>query len=169
MVLCPCKECKFGICVARENAELHLTVYGFVKGYTHCAAHGEFLYSSAPKPTSHDILDQVGDELDDMHGLVHDAFGIPEHDHTMIDGTECQEQLPNAEAKKFYNLIDNSNRELYSGCKRFSKLSFMIWLLHLNCLGRFSNKDFDMLLDLLKEAFPDAMDGLPKSYYEAES
>ncbi|XP_027156993.1 uncharacterized protein LOC113758246 [Coffea eugenioides] len=168
MILCPCKECKCGVCITRENAELHLKVYGFVKGYTHWAAHGEFVYSSAPKPTSHDISHGVRDELDDMHGLVHDALGIPEQDHTRIDGTEYKSQLPNVEAEKFYNLIDNSNKELYSGCKRFSKLSFMIRLLHLKCLGKLSNKIFDMLLDLLKETFPDAMDGLPKSYYEAE-
>ena len=168
MILCPCKECKCGVCITRENAELHLKVYGFVKGYTHWAAHGEFVYSSAPKPTSHDISHGVRDELDDMHGLVHDAMGIPEQDYTRIDGTEYKSQLPNVEAEKFYNLIDNSNKELYSGCKRFSKLSFMIRLLHLKCLGKLSNKIFDMLLDLLKEAFPDAMDGLPKSYYEAE-
>ncbi|XP_027108997.2 uncharacterized protein [Coffea arabica] len=153
---------------AKENAELHLKVYGFVKGYTHWAAHGEFVYSSAPKPTSYDISHGVRDELDDMHGLVHDAMGIPEQDYTRIDGTEYKSQLPNVEAEKFYNLIDNSNKELYSGCKRFSKLSFMIRLLHLKCLGKLSNKIFDMLLDLLKEAFPDAMDGLPKSYYEVE-
>ncbi|XP_071906894.1 uncharacterized protein [Coffea arabica] len=168
MILCPCKECKCGVCVTRENAELHLKVYGFVKGYTHWAAHGEFVYSSAPKPTSHDISHGVRDELDDMHGLVHDALGISEQDQTKTDGTEYKNQLPNGEAEKFYNLIDNSNKELYSGCKRFSKLSFMIRLLHLKCLGKLSNKIFDMLLDLLKEAFPDAMDGLPKSYYEAE-
>nr|XP_027067486.1 uncharacterized protein LOC113693107 [Coffea arabica] len=168
MILCPCKECKCGVCITRENAELHLKVYGFVKGYTHWAAHGEFVYSSAPKPTSYDISHGVRDELDDMHGLVHDAMGIPEQDYTRIDGTEYKSQLPNVEAEKFYNLIDNSNKELYSGCKRFSKLSFMIRLLHLKCLGKLSNKIFDMLLDLLKEAFPDAMDGLPKSYYEAE-
>ena len=29
-------------------------------------------------------------------------------------------------------------------------------------------QDFDILLNLLREAFPNAMDDLPKSYYEAE-
>ena len=74
----------------------------------------------------------------------------------------------NGQAKEFYELIDSSQQPLYEGCDKFSKLSFIIRLLHLKCIGSLNNKVFDMLLDLLREALPDAMDGLPKSYYEAE-
>ena len=72
------------------------------------------------------------------------------------------------EAAKFYKLIDDSQKELYSGCKKFSKLAFIIHLHHLKCLGKLSNKIFDTLWDLLKETFPKAMTNLTSSYYSAD-
>ncbi|KAL3509945.1 hypothetical protein ACH5RR_029346 [Cinchona calisaya] len=60
------------------------------------------------------------------------------------------------------------NKNSTQGVKFFSKLSFNICLLHTKCIGKLSNKTFDMLLDLLRKAFPEAMVNLPKSYYEAE-
>ena len=69
--------------------------------------------------------------------------------------------------QKNFKLIDSLQELLYEGCSKFSKLSFIIRLLHLKCIGSLNNKVFDMLLDLLRESFP-AMVGLPKSYYEAE-
>lgn len=61
-----------------------------------------------------------------------------------------------------------SQEELYSGCKKFTKLAFNIHLVHLKCLGKWSNKIFYMLLDLLKEAFPETMTDLPSCHYEAK-
>ncbi|XP_057789264.1 uncharacterized protein LOC131006122 [Salvia miltiorrhiza] len=104
-----------------------------------------------------------------MQSLVHDAFGVPHEDgYTQDHTTSIDAEIANGQAGEFYKLIDASQQQLYEGCEKFSKLSFIIRLLHLKYLGRLSNKVFDMLLQLLTEAFPNAMDGLPKSYYESE-
>ncbi|XP_027172109.1 uncharacterized protein LOC113771742 [Coffea eugenioides] len=168
MIACPCSECKCGVCVSRPDAKIHLKVFGFLKGYTQWVAHGEFVYSSAPIQTSDNVPHNVSDIGDDMNGLVHETLGIPQQDPAMAGTFESNQELPNSVAEKFYKLIDDSQQELYPGCKNFSKLSFIFRLLHLKCLGKWSNKIFDMLLDLLREAFPEAMEKLPKSYYESE-
>ncbi|XP_042396490.1 uncharacterized protein LOC121986596 [Zingiber officinale] len=165
-IACPCARCKIGICVSREDAYAHLTVDGFIKGYTHWVAHGE-ITCSAPS-ISGSVPSR--DDADNMEGLVHEAFGVQQHDGSTINtaGFEKDKDIPIEGAEKFYKLIDDSQKELYPECKKFYKLAFIIRLLHLKCLGKMTNKIFNMLLDLLREAFPNAMKDLPKSYYEAE-
>ncbi|KAM3248118.1 hypothetical protein P3L10_009886 [Capsicum annuum] len=63
---------------------------------------------------------------------------------------------------------ETDERELYPGCKKFSNLSFSVKLRHLKVYNQWSNKSFDMLLELLKEALP-ADETLPKSYYDAKN
>ncbi|PHT83718.1 hypothetical protein T459_12161 [Capsicum annuum] len=72
------------------------------------------------------------------------------------------------EATTFDKLLKEAERELHSGCKKFLKLSFLVKLLHLKVYNQWSNKSFDMLLELLKEALP-SDETLPKSYYDAKN
>ncbi|KAG6405787.1 hypothetical protein SASPL_133381 [Salvia splendens] len=156
------------IFASRDEAYEHLIVDGFIPGYTDWIAHGELPSILASKrENQHNNVEALGD--DDMQGLVHGVFGVPNEDG-YTDGTNSQmdSEIANGQAREFYRLIDDSNQPLYEGCAKFSKLSFIIRLLHLKCLGRLNNKVFDMLLDLLRDVFPDAMVGLPKSYYEAD-
>ncbi|XP_042063803.1 uncharacterized protein LOC121807603 [Salvia splendens] len=165
-ILCPCKRCGIGISVSRDEAFEHLTVDGFIPGYTQWIAHGELPSSRSSRcDNQHNTL---GD--DDMQGLVHDAFGVPNEDGYTKEHIKSQidAESANGQANEFYKLIDGLQQPLFEGCDKFSKLSFIIRLLHLKCIGSLNNKVFDMLLELLREAFPDAMVDLPKSYYEAE-
>ena len=57
--------------------------------------------------------------------------------------------------------------ELYPGCRQFSSLNFLAKLMHLKVLNKWTNKSFDMLLKLLKEAFPEGCK-LPDSHYAAK-
>ncbi|KAG6423407.1 hypothetical protein SASPL_113802 [Salvia splendens] len=157
------------IFASRDEAYEHLIVDGFIPGYTDWIAHGELpSILASRRENQHNNVEALGD--DDMQGLVHDVFGVPNEDG-YTDGTNSQmdSEIANGQAREFYRLIDDSNQHLYEGYAKFSKLSFIIRLLHLKCLGRLNNKVFDMLLDLLRDAFPDAMVGLPKSYYEADN
>ncbi|XP_012849503.1 PREDICTED: uncharacterized protein LOC105969303 [Erythranthe guttata] len=156
-IICPCKYCKNAKWASREIAKEHLLVDGFIKGYTHWVIHGEDTSSSQ---TRFDNFDQ-SDMFDDMDDLVHDAFGIKGPD-------ESTREEPNEQAKTFYKLLGDAQQELYPGCKKFSKLAFILRLFHLKCMGKWSNKTFTLLLELLKEAFPDVTESLPKSYYEMQ-
>ncbi|KAG6506087.1 hypothetical protein ZIOFF_031402 [Zingiber officinale] len=104
-------ECKIGIFVSREVAYDHLTVDGFIKGYIHWVAHGEIAYSAS---TNSDFV-QSRKDADDMQGLIYEAFGIPEHNDSIISTSafENDKEIPTREAEKFYKLIDDSQKELY--------------------------------------------------------
>lgn len=57
---------------------------------------------------------------------------------------------------------------MYPGCKKYSTLDFLVKLFHLKIINRWSNKSFDMVLKLIKDALPDG-ETLPKSHYEAKT
>nr|XP_027083699.1 uncharacterized protein LOC113706000 [Coffea arabica] len=153
-----------GVCVTKMQAYDHLKVVGFIKGYNNWIAHGELSNYYEPTSNSENTSIGVSNGTNDMQDLVHDVFGIPHGTNEL----NREGDFPVSEAEKFYKLINDSQQDLYSGCKNFSKLSFIIHLLHLKCLGKMSNKIFNMLVELLREAFPEAMTNLPSSYYEAE-
>lgn len=71
--------------------------------------------------------------------------------------------MSDKEAKKFDKLLEETGRELYPGCKKFSTLSFVVKLLHLKVYNHWSNKSLDMLLEFLKEAL-NTNETLLKSY-----
>ncbi|KAL3502020.1 hypothetical protein ACH5RR_036469 [Cinchona calisaya] len=159
MILCPYKTCKNGICMRKEDEEVHLRCTGFMKGYTQRIAHGEL--SSYRAYTS---TDSGFDHVDDMQEMLHDAYGFPIGDINLDNRLGCEFEKPNLEAEKFDKLVDDSQQELWPGCKSFSQLSFLVHMLHLKCLGKIFDKIFTMFLELLREAFPKGVK-LPKSYY----
>jgi hypothetical protein len=77
------------------------------------------------------------------------------------------DEEPNKEAKRFYGLVKDAEQELYPGCKKFSKLSFIIRLFQMKCLYGWSNTSLDSLLKLLIEAFPEG-NVVPGSMYEVK-
>ncbi|CAN1129852.1 hypothetical protein LINPERHAP2_LOCUS5479 [Linum perenne] len=156
-ILCPCKTCFNRHWMSRKDAFEHLICVGFVKNYTHWVLHGEssFHASSSMPNEDHEnvgINNDVEDLLNDM------ARSVQPEAHT---------EEPNADALKFYKLVDANQTELYPGCTRHSKLSFIIRLFHVKCLGRWSVKSFTMLLELLREVIPNG-ENLPKSYHEVK-
>ncbi|XP_027158442.1 uncharacterized protein LOC113760068 [Coffea eugenioides] len=153
-----------GVCVTKMEAYDHLKVVGFIKGYNNWIAHRELSNYNEATSNSENTSTGVSNGTNDMQDLVHDVFEIPHGTNEL----NREGDIPVSEAEKFYKLIDDSQQDLYRGCKNFSKLSFIIRLLHLKCLGKMSNKIFNMLVELLREAFPEAMTNLPSSYYEAE-
>ena len=56
--------------------------------------------------------------------------------------------------------------ELYKGCTKYSKLSFLIKLYHIKCLCGMTDKAMTMILELLRDGFEHAK--IPNSLYEAK-
>ncbi|KAG6424489.1 hypothetical protein SASPL_114907 [Salvia splendens] len=111
-----------GIFVSSDEAYQHLTVDGFIPRYEDWIAHGELPTILASRcENQHNNVDALGD--DDMQGLVHDVFGVPNEDG-YADGTNSQmdSEISNGQAREFYRLIDESQQPLYEGCAKFSKL-----------------------------------------------
>jgi len=61
-----------------------------------------------------------------------------------------------------------AKRQLYPGCTKFSRFSFVVQLLHMKSLYRISNSAFSAILKLLAKVFPEC-NALPTSYNEAKN
>ena len=87
---------------------------------------------------------------------------------TKIDeGVESDHVQPGIVATTFDELLQHVQQELYTCCIQSSSLNFLVKLMHIKVLNHWSNKSFDMLIQLLNEVLPDGKN-IPTSYYEAK-
>ena len=63
-------------------------------------------------------------------------------------------------------MLKDSENMLYPRCTKYSKLSFLVTLLHIKCLSGWSNNSITILLEFLRDTFLGAKENIPKSYYE---
>ncbi|XP_021301271.1 uncharacterized protein LOC110429536 [Sorghum bicolor] len=87
-------------------------------------------------------------------------------EHVPEDGHEDGNPSTDA-ASRFKVLIEEAKRDLYPGCTNFSRLTFVIKLLHVKSYYRITNSAFSVFLKILSEAFPE-FNTIPKSYDEAK-
>ena len=112
---------------------------------------------------------QIGveeDRVDPIHDALRDAFGV--HDNVVTDDVQGPDPqyMRNAEARTFFELMEEADKVLYPRCEKYSKLSFLIKLYHIKCLCGISDKGMSMILELLLDAFPEA--SIPSSFYDAK-
>ena len=67
----------------------------------------------------------------------------------------------------YTNLLKEAQRELHKGCNTMTRLSFIIKMLHLKSYNKMTNRAFNLMCDVLKEALPDV--DFPRSYSDAKS
>lgn len=70
------------------------------------------------------------------------------------------------EGASYKMLLEECDKELYYGCK-YSNLSSTLHLYHIKCIGGISNKNFSMIIELLRDAFSH-LTALPSSANEAK-
>jgi hypothetical protein len=168
-ILCPCRKCVNCSWLEASDVQVHLVCDGFVTGYRRWEYHGEASYSYPPNSDVDVECDEIEDEdeleeLDDMAELIRDMR------HEFSDFTDSDEEAPpgdqDNENNPFKKLLGDAAEELYPGSTSFSKLRFIVRMLHNKALGGWTDKSFDMQLGLLREAFPKAK--LPKNFHEAK-
>ncbi|XP_057435111.1 uncharacterized protein LOC130727860 [Lotus japonicus] len=175
---CPCKKCVLHYVVNRAMAYEHLMVNGIIPSYDTWFCHGESINVLNRKEETN--CREEAFRGDDMVGLIHDAFeGFNQSmGNNISDGGDIESNLDenlthtsrnqsHPEVEKFEQLMKDANEELYSGCKKFSKLSFVLHLYHIKRLFKWTNESFDALLGLLKDALPEG-EKLPSSHYETK-
>nr|GEW38040.1 hypothetical protein [Tanacetum cinerariifolium] len=69
--------------------------------------------------------------------------------------------------KSWQTTRTEAEKALYNGCKKFTKLSFVVKLLDLKAKNNWSDNSFTTLLELLHEAFPEDNE-FPVSTYQAK-
>ena len=72
-----------------------------------------------------------------------------------------------SETDAFLKLLEDVERELYPGNTFFSKLSFVVTLLHLKTMNGWTINSFNSLLEVFKKALPPKA-AVPKSFSDAK-
>ena len=117
------------------------------------------------QPIARDDNNELFNLLNDLQGSMREeAYDEDEDDF----GDEIHENTEQRYTTNiFEELMNEARNPLYPGCTKFSSLNFLVKLMHVKVLNKWSNKSFDMLLNLLKDAFPiDTC--IPSSFYEAK-
>ena len=161
-ILCPCKNCVNSYWREESEVREHLVCEGFVDGYKQWMFHGERVSSSSIPPNLDEGDDR--DEGDDISDLLRDLAAGLDKGGDLED--DCGLDQDDSFLESLHKLEADSRQELYPGCKNFSKLRFLVRLLHTKLLGGWSDRSFDLLLDLLKDAYPQS--AIPKNSNEAK-
>nr|GEX08765.1 tetratricopeptide-like helical domain, DYW domain protein [Tanacetum cinerariifolium] len=158
-----------------ESAYGDILRHGFLPGYTEWTVHGEHTISLPPSQYTNVNVEETFFGQEDIRGLYRNALGINSLplDNTQlgditIEG-DTEETTKNGdhgeEGVSYKRLLEECDKELYTGCK-YSSLSSILHLCHIRCIGGISNKTFSMMLELLRDAFLN-LAALPSSAYEA--
>ena len=166
---CPCQQCLNVRFQDLVTVEQHLIRYGFSSSYNRWIHHGENVGGVSLAETSmcndrdgcvvndNYVDDDIIAALNDMHALINKEVDLNEA--TSNDMGKNDENID--------YLFGKAYQELYPGCTKLSALTFLVKLMHIKVLNGWSNKSFDMLLELLLDAFPDGAK-IPKSHYDAK-
>ena len=135
--------------------EGHIFQYNFIFGYNQWIYHGEttndtgsssMLGPSAGIPDLDEIFDVLGHIISDS-----------------VEGDVIGGQSSNVQ---YDDLFIKLRSQLYPDASSFSSLNFLVKLMHIKVMKKWTNKSFDELLKLLKQAFPKI--DLVDSHYQAK-
>jgi hypothetical protein len=111
-----------------------------------------------------EFIDQRSED-DDIDELIRDLAcglddgGCMEHDESF--------EAPSDDVAAICKLAEDNSQELYPGCSKYSKLRFLVRLLRIKLIGGWTNRSFDLLIDLLADVLPRGSE-LPKNFHEAK-
>jgi len=131
----------------------HLICDGFLKGYKIWTLHGEASSSFVDHGGSDfpDFIEQPSED-DDISELLQDlACGLDDRGDMEDD---MSFEAPNQDVATIRKLVADNSQELYPGCKNYSKLRFLVRLLHIKLLGGWTDRSFDLLIYSLVDALP---------------
>ena len=169
-VRCPCIKCGCRpIIEDPEVVESHLKRRGFIENYWVWTYNGEELPGSVPETSNTHASSsrppmEHGENFNLINEMVGDAFGVnvtydePED----FDG----EELPNEEAQRFYQLLNEMNTPLFEGSSD-SKLSMCVRLLAAKSNWNVPDQCLEFFAKMMLDVTP-TKDNLPTSFYDAK-
>lgn len=174
-ILCPCSRCLNQKYQRQAVVKKHILMNGMETTYTRWIHHGESLdvnviehpidmnENNDGSTTMVTEDDNYGDRLEGILGDLQTAAAQARPDvENQVGAEEPRDK------ESFLNIVmREAKRQLYPGCTKFSRFSFVVRLLHMKSLYRISNSAFSAHMKLLADAFPEC-NTLPKSYDEAK-
>ncbi|GJY43111.1 hypothetical protein Tco_0431324 [Tanacetum coccineum] len=174
-ICCPCADCKnLQKYSDMSTIERHLITRGFVRKYTCWSRHGELHVDGGTSvPVSSSMSVPISNE--NVHKSV-PMVNENENNNSRISGdfTNKAEMFNNMEGtigdndeEKLQQLFEDSEKPLYVGCTKFSKLSAVIRLFKVKAQYGLSDTSFTAMLEAFHEMLPED-NGLPVSLYQAK-
>jgi len=114
-IFCPCFKCKNGKpLLSEETVSRHLYNRGFMSNYWVWISHGEDYNNIADNNSvEHVFVSKCHTESANPYvTMVSDAF-----DFTESGFDQNMDEEPNADAKKFYDILEATKHPIYDGCK----------------------------------------------------
>ncbi|KAF5446854.1 hypothetical protein F2P56_032452 [Juglans regia] len=164
-IRCPCRRCRNMFFQPINVVEDHLFIIGIDPSYKAWIFHGEDEVLDVSSSNSGDETSLNDGYIDDMDEMLDDIQHGASMDHSDSVQRPTHGVSEGGPGANFADLLEDARRPLYPSCLKFSKLSFIVKLLHIKTVGGWSVKSFNMVIKLLKDAFPNAL--LPDSYNEA--
>lgn len=165
-IRCPCNSCRTIFYKRKCDVRFDLLKWGMYEKYTSWEFHGELYDDSSDE--ENDNGNDFGNH-DSGFAMLQDACGVATMNVGLDEDTSNENNLmpeePNADAQKFYRLLKEYQQPLTVDGTTMSKLSYIVKLLHLKVLNKWSDSSFDSLLKLQRQAYGST---IPDSYYEAK-
>ncbi|CAM8923732.1 unnamed protein product [Rhodiola kirilowii] len=143
---CPCTKCKNRRFINIRMLEEHFYKYGFTLKYYNWTLHGEDLAEITYAYACPNVLDPS--TVDPFFTSHHDIFGhagIRDMVHDFSTPNDIpkssnigDQQIENAEANRFFDLLNSSSEPAYEGCTTETELSINIKMLATKANYRFS-------------------------------
>ncbi|KAK2370919.1 hypothetical protein QL285_083923 [Trifolium repens] len=171
-IRCPCVKCQYIRFRSEDEIKLHLSKHGFQPNYWIWTSHGESFPSdegatssaAAPAVSPPQIYHEHY-PFTSMNYMISDALGF----NVVNNGSEDEydgDELPNAEAQRFFQLLKETNEPLFEGSTD-SKLTVCVKLLGLKSQYLVLELAMDLIAKLCFETTPiHARGDLPRTYYE---
>ncbi|KAL4554169.1 hypothetical protein LXL04_039706 [Taraxacum kok-saghyz] len=144
-IWCPCTKCQN--CQKFDDWHIiqeHLITEGFMSRYTRWSEHGELLSDCITVDVGSNY-DDVDDSEDDNRDNLDEMLDDIEDDGTYTD------------YENFQQLIEDNEKPLYEGCKKFTKLSAVLKLFNLKANNGWSDKSFTKTLEVINEMLPEVI------------
>ncbi|XP_042432996.1 uncharacterized protein LOC122019608 [Zingiber officinale] len=156
-IRCPCSKCRNRKFLNKNDVRYHLVKHGFTRGYEQWYAHGEPLKKTNDCERVHN-----NEEGSRYRNMVIDGM-----DQSFDWITISNEQPPNSEAQKFFDLLKDADEPLWNGCKNHTKLSAVTQLLNLKSEYNLPEACYDRLMSIIKSMLPES-DNLPPNLYKTK-
>ncbi|CAL5428865.1 unnamed protein product [Camellia sinensis] len=134
--------------------------------------HGEQVPVSRPS-VSNDQCGGSGECMTDIDDPPMDELPIMLEEiyvSGLMDGHTDEEPngLEREDLHKFTRLFEDAQRKVYPTCEKFFVLSFVIKMLHVKVYNKWSNKSFDMVMQVFKDILPECDPTVPWTLYDAK-
>ena len=162
-IRCPCRRCVNQEWLKLNRVEAHIIDNGFNPNYTVWVYHGEKdvvpqhqIPTVGATSSANVIRDELTDVLLDLANEMNFEMGGADEGIEELD----------EEAMSYDENFEELKSELWPGCKSMSSLNFLVKLMHLKVMHKWTNRSFDMLCQLLKISHPEG-NKVPDSHYDA--